>query len=102
MHGFHQLISQPTHVLPQSSSCIDLIFTDQPNVIVDRGAHPSLQPNYHHQITHFKLNLSREYPPPYEHVVWDYNEANVDSIKKAKELVNCKQVSIFKETLRNI
>ena len=27
VHGFHQLISQPTHLLPQASSCIDLIFT---------------------------------------------------------------------------
>ena len=29
-YGFHQLISDPTHLLPNSSSCIDLIFTDQP------------------------------------------------------------------------
>ena len=29
-HGFHQLISQPTHLLPQTFSCIDLIITDQP------------------------------------------------------------------------
>ena len=27
--GLHQLISDPTH-LPNSSSCIDLNFTDQP------------------------------------------------------------------------
>ena len=39
VHGFHQLISKPTHLLPQSSSCIDLMFTDQPNVIVDSGVH---------------------------------------------------------------
>ena len=31
-HGFKQLIADPTHILPQSSSCIDLIFTDQPNM----------------------------------------------------------------------
>ena len=30
MYGFDQ-ISDPTHVLPASSSCIDLIFTYQPN-----------------------------------------------------------------------
>ena len=28
-HGLHQLISQPTHILENSASCIDLIFTDQ-------------------------------------------------------------------------
>ena len=27
-YGFQQLISEPTHILNNSSSCIDLIFTD--------------------------------------------------------------------------
>ena len=27
-HGFHQLIFEPTHILWNSLSCIDLIFTD--------------------------------------------------------------------------
>ena len=35
MHVFHHVIAQPTHLLPQTSPCIDLIFTDQPNLIVD-------------------------------------------------------------------
>ena len=49
-YGLHQLISDPTHILPNSSSCIDLIFTDQPNLVVDSGVHPSLHPNCHHHI----------------------------------------------------
>ena len=32
VHSFDELISQPTHLLPQTSSCIDVIFTDQPNL----------------------------------------------------------------------
>ena len=48
VYGFHQLISQPTHLLPQTSSCIGLIFTDQPNLIVDSGVHPSLHSICHH------------------------------------------------------
>ena len=75
VYGFHQLISQPTHLLPQTSSCIDLIFTDQPNLIVDSGVHPSLHSNCHHQITYCKINLNIEYPPPYERLFWDYNRA---------------------------
>ena len=41
LHGFHQLISEPTHLLPTSTSCIDLIFTDQSNSVVDSGAYKS-------------------------------------------------------------
>ena len=63
---FHQLMLQPTHLLPQSSSCIDLIFTDQPNLIVDSGVHSSLHSNCHHQIKHCKLNFNIEYTPPYK------------------------------------
>ena len=70
VHGFHQLISQPTHLLTQISSCIDLIFTNQPNLIVDSDIYPSLHSNYHYQITYSKLR------------------ANVEGIKKPIEFVN--------------
>ena len=50
--GLHLLISDQTHVLPNSSLCIDLIFTQQPNLEVHRGVHPLLHPNWHHQITY--------------------------------------------------
>ena len=50
-YGFKQLISDATHILPASMSCIDLIFTDQPNYVIDWGTHPSLHKNCHHQIT---------------------------------------------------
>ena len=33
--GLHQIINEPTHILDNSSFCIDLIFTLQPNLSVD-------------------------------------------------------------------
>ena len=33
-HVLHQFIPQPTHILANSSSCIDLIFTDQSNLVI--------------------------------------------------------------------
>ena len=87
-YGLQQLISDPTHILPNSSTCIYLIFTDQPNLVVDSGVHPSLHTNCHHQITFCKFNLITEYPPPYQHLVWDYKRANVNSIKQALYQVN--------------
>ena len=52
LENFHQLISEPTHLLPHSNSYTDLIFTDQPNLVVNCGTHPSLNPKCHLQITH--------------------------------------------------
>ena len=42
LHNFHQLRSEPTHIISNSSSCIDLIFTNQPNLVVNCGTHSTL------------------------------------------------------------
>ena len=34
----HQLISEPTHIMGDSKSCIDVIFTDQPNLFLMFGS----------------------------------------------------------------
>ena len=44
-----QIIKKPTHIL-DNSSCIDLIFRSQPNLIIESGVYPSLHPNCHHQV----------------------------------------------------
>ena len=98
----HQLISDPTHLLPNSSSCIDLIFTDQPNLVVDSGVHPSLHPNCHHQITFSRYNLNVEYPPPYERLVWDYNKANTESIKQALMQINWQNLFLNKDVHQQV
>ena len=52
--GFRQIISEPTSIL-KNSSCIELIFTDQPSLIIDSGTHHSLHPNCHLKIIHCEL-----------------------------------------------
>ena len=71
-YGFRQIISELTYILKNSSSCIDLIFTDQPSLIIDSGTHPSLHPNRHHKIINCKIDLKIVYPPPYTRLAWDY------------------------------
>ena len=68
--GFHHVINEPTHILESSSSCIDLIFTSQPNFIIESGVHPSFYPNSHHQIIFVKSGLEIIFPPPYFRDVW--------------------------------
>ena len=65
-NGLTQIIKEPTHIQANSSSCIDLIFTDQPNLSVNSGVHASLHPNCDHQIVHSRYNLNIYYPPPYQ------------------------------------
>ena len=71
-YGLSQLICEPTHILPNWSLCIDLIFINQNNFLMDSVAHASLHPNCHHQIVYAKLNLKIEYPSLYERLVLSY------------------------------
>ena len=57
LYGLRQLITELTHILENLSSCIDLIFTNPLNIIIDSGIHTTLHSNCHHQITQSKLNL---------------------------------------------
>ena len=53
-----QIMAEPTNVTPNCTpSCIDLIVTDQPYLVLSSGTRPSLDPKCHHQIIHCKVNL---------------------------------------------
>ena len=83
--GLSQVINKPTHIFQHFSSCIDLLFTNQQNLITDLGVHPSLHSNCYHQIIYGKFNLKVFYPPPYERHIWHYEHAKVDMISRAIE-----------------
>ena len=97
-YGFSQIISEPTHILQNSSTWTDLIFTDQPNLVINSRIKLSLYGNCHHQIAYAKFNLQIINPPPYQRLVWVYKNANPSSIEKA----NVEQVNILNDALFNI
>ena len=106
--GLSQIIKEKTHILSNLTSCIDLIVTSQPNLVMHSGVHLSLHPNCHHQIVFAKFNLTVFYPPPYKRLVWHYQQTNTDLLKRAVELFDWekslsnldvkKHVSVFNET----
>ena len=82
--GFSQVISEPTNFEPgKKHSCIDLIVTDQPNIILDSGTRAPLDPYCHHQITYCKVNFRIPPPPPLERKIWHFNRANTAAIKRS-------------------
>ena len=110
--GLQKLINEPTHLTANSSSCIDLIFTSQPNLVMESGVHSSLHPNCHHQIVFAKINLKNYYPPPYEREIWHYEKANADLIctsidqfpwdNRFSNLDVNQKVNLFNQTIKNI
>ena len=79
---------------------------------MNSGIHSSFHPNCHHQIIYSKINLTIEYPHPYERIVWDYKKADIAHINFATDGFNWvnlfegknidEQVHDFNKTLLNI
>ena len=84
-HNFDYIkfIKEPTHILDNSSSCIDLIFASQPNLIIESGVHPSIHPNRQPQTIYAKFNLQIYSPPQYHREIWHYNDASAKLIRHA-------------------
>ena len=84
-----RLINEPTH-LPRGdiATCIDLIFTNQPFLFVDSGVLPSPDEKCKHQIVHGKVNFEVPTPPKYVRRMWDFNNANDDSIRNEMRSVD--------------
>ena len=111
-NGFFQLISEPTHIQANSSSCIDLIFTNQPNLSVNLGVHSFLHQNCHRQIVYSTFNLNIHYPLSYQRLVWNYKKVDSANIRKALDSVNFErlfdqkdintQVITLNETILNV
>ena len=65
-----------------------MIITDQPNIFVNFGGHPSLYPKSHHQIVLGTINLSVPRPPPYKLTVWKYDKAEIGMINSELRSIN--------------
>ena len=82
--GLAQIITEPTDFDPNKNPlCIDLIITDQPNLILDCGTRASLDSYCHHQLIYCKVNFRIPPPPPFERKIWHFNRANTAAIKRS-------------------
>ena len=93
-------------------SCIDLIFSSQPNLVMSSAIHSSIHQNCDHQIILAKFSLKVHYLPPYEREVWHFKRANTDHIKRAingfpwersfADLDKNDKVYLFNKTIKTI
>ena len=106
------MIDEPTHILNNSMSCIDLIFCTNKNIISNHGVDVSIFDKCHHNIIFSNIDIRVPLPLIFVREVWDYSKANVAHIKKAisnfnwhntfKDLSVNEKVVLLNETLLNI
>ena len=87
-YSLNQIIDGPTHILPNSASCIDLIFTTETSFVNDPGVLPSLFPRCHHQLIFAKVSFTTFFPPVYRRRIWDFSRTNVNAIRQAVNSVD--------------
>ena len=109
-----QIISEPTHFMRDTCNptCIDLIVTDQPNLILNSGVRDSLDVTVKHKIIFCKINFKIPPPPNYSRKFWHFERASENSIKAAvslypweerlRDLNPNRQVDILNQTILNI
>ena len=96
-NGFLQIINESTTIRRNSSSCIDLIFTDQPSLVTNNGVHASVHSHCYHQSYTVLLICKKtdvsNIPKALQSVNWDrlLDNKNLDC-----------QVLILNETILNI
>ena len=102
-YGLNKAIQESTHILNWSSSCIDLIFISQPNLVMESQIHSSVHSNCHHQIAFEKfclfsiLHLAKELFGIMKKLV----RKTTDKFDWLRALSNVK-VSFFTKTMLNI
>ena len=78
---------------------MDLIFTSQPNLIMESGVYSSLHSNCHHQEVFAEFNLSILYPPHYKRTEKANPELMRRAINEFDWIRALSNVSINKESL---
>ena len=81
--GYSQLINKPTHFINETSSCIELIFSSNVSFIRSYGMGQSIYEKCHHNIAYGTLDFNVPVAPPYYREIWDYKNADTESIQKA-------------------
>ena len=110
-----QIINEPTHFFRNdcTPSCIDIILTDEPNLVLDSGVRPSLDPTVKHYITFCKLNFKIPPPPSFKRRIYHYGRAQKEALTRAfqefpltEQLRNIpsptQQVCLLNKTILNI
>ena len=83
-YDLKQVINESTYLLENSSSCIDLIFTSQPNLVMNAGVYPSLHTNCHHQIVYAMFNLKIYHSPPYKREACHFQKVDINLFRKTR------------------
>ena len=88
--GYAQAIDKPTHAVNNSTSCTDLIYCTNKNIISNHGVDVTIFKKSRHNIVYGKTNFRVPLPPVYIRQVWSsiyppWMTDNIDNTDNMKE-----------------
>ena len=94
INNLFQIIDEPTHITPTTSSLLDIIITDAPGYVVDSGTHAPIGDNYHCRIF-CKVRIKFKREPAYSRTIWDYNTADFLSLTNTLSIAPWMMLNIY-------
>lgn len=81
-HDYDQLIHEPTRVVNNCQSCIDLLFINNPSIISEVGTRPKIHdPKCDHKPIYAKVKCTLPRQQCYKRWVWDYKNGDYDKFR---------------------
>jgi hypothetical protein len=82
-HDLHQLILEPTYILPNSANILDLLITDSPGYILNQnqGVLPPI--GSHHQAIFAEIKVQYKRDKTFLREIWNYNQGDYPSLVTA-------------------
>jgi len=110
--GFTQMVNQPTYLINNCKTLVDIFATNQPNLVTSNEIHPSQHEKCHHQVNFVKINLKCIAPDPIKRFIWHYSRGDFESMRRSAfqfdwenalgHLHPDDQANFFDETILNI
>mgnify|MGYP000285046793 CR=1 FL=1 len=82
-NNLKQIVSKPTYVVNNQSTLIDLVATDQPNLVLENEMLPSPHAPCHHRVNFVRMNLKCTVPDPTTRYVFHYGRADEESLQRS-------------------
>ena len=76
-----QVNSSSIFANPSEKALLQIVFTFQPNMVMDSGIHASILSHCHHQINFAEFVLKVFYSHPYERTVWHFSHVKSFFVK---------------------
>jgi hypothetical protein len=85
-------ISEPTQITATSSTILDQVICNNPNLILSTRVEPPISTNDHCTVF-AELSLKRKHDPPYHRLMWQFHNGDIYGLQNYLKNLNWNDIS---------